>query len=69
MIAKPYFFKDASVANYWGDPAPPPHFYYWGARDPHPQLKGWRLSDSNNHVVIKSFSGATLTDMEDYLGT
>ena len=30
-------------------------------------LKGWRLSDSNNHVVIKSFSGATLTDMEDYL--
>ena len=30
-------------------------------------LQGWRLSDTNNHVVLKSFSGATIEDMEDYL--
>ena len=30
-------------------------------------LQGWRLSDTNNHVVVKSFSGATIEDMEDYL--
>ena len=31
------------------------------------QLQGWRLSDINNHVVVKSFAGATIEDMEDYL--
>ena len=31
------------------------------------QLQGWRLSDTNNHIVVKSFSGATIGDMEDYL--
>ena len=30
-------------------------------------LHGWRLSDMNNHVVVKSFAGATIEDMEDYL--
>ena len=25
------------------------------------------LSDTNNHVVIKNFSGAAIDDMEDYL--
>ena len=30
-------------------------------------LQGWRLSNANNHVVVKSFSGATTSDMEDYL--
>ena len=30
-------------------------------------LQGWRLSDTNNHVVVKSFAGATIEDMEDYL--
>ena len=30
-------------------------------------LQGWRPSDTNNHVVVKSFSGATIEDMEDYL--
>ncbi|CAB4001254.1 Scavenger receptor cysteine-rich type 1 M130 [Paramuricea clavata] len=30
-------------------------------------IQGWRLSDSNNHVVVKSFSGSTISDMEDYL--
>ena len=30
-------------------------------------LQGWRLSDTNNHVVVKSFSVATIEDMEDYL--
>ena len=30
-------------------------------------LQEWRLSDTNNHVVVKSFSGATIEDMEDYL--
>ena len=30
-------------------------------------LQGWRLSDDNNHVVVKSFGGANCTDMEDYL--
>ena len=30
-------------------------------------LQGWRLSDDNNHVVVKSFAGANCTDMEDYL--
>ena len=30
-------------------------------------LHGWRLSDMNNHVVVKSFPGATIEDMEDYL--
>jgi lysophospholipase L1-like esterase len=30
-------------------------------------LHGWRLSNSENHVVVKSFSGATVNDMEDYL--
>ena len=29
-------------------------------------LQGWRLSDVNNHVVVKSFAGANCTDMEDY---
>ncbi len=28
-------------------------------------LHGWRLSDTNNHVVVKSFAGATI---EDYGG-
>ena len=30
-------------------------------------LHGWQLSDMNNHVVVKSFTGATIEDMEDYL--
>ena len=30
-------------------------------------LQGWRLSNTDNHVVAKSFSGANITDMEDYL--
>ena len=30
-------------------------------------LQGWRLSNANNHVVVKSFSGATTSDIEDYL--
>ncbi len=30
-------------------------------------LHGWRLSDTNNHVVVKSFAGATIEDMGDYL--
>ena len=30
-------------------------------------LQGWKLSDINNHVVVKSFAGATIEDMEDYL--
>ena len=30
-------------------------------------LQGWRLSNANNHMVVKSFSGATTSDMEDYL--
>ena len=30
-------------------------------------LQGWRLSNTDNHVVVKSFSGANITDMEDYL--
>ena len=30
-------------------------------------LQGWRLSNADNHVVVKSFSGATTSDMEDYL--
>ena len=30
-------------------------------------LQGWRLSDTDNHVVVKSFSGSTIEDMEDYL--
>jgi hypothetical protein len=29
-------------------------------------LQGWRLSDDNNHVVVKGFAGANCTDMEDY---
>ncbi|CAB4028999.1 Hypothetical predicted protein, partial [Paramuricea clavata] len=29
-------------------------------------VQGWRLSDSNNHVVMKSFGGANISDMEDY---
>ena len=28
---------------------------------------GWRLSDDNNHVVVKSFAGANCSDMEDYM--
>ncbi len=30
-------------------------------------VQGWRLSDSNNYVVVKSFGGANISDMEDYL--
>ena len=30
-------------------------------------VEGWRLSSTSNHVVVKSFSGATTSDMEDYL--
>ena len=30
-------------------------------------LKGWRLSSTDNHVAVKSFSGANITEMEDYL--
>ena len=30
-------------------------------------IQGWRLSTPQNHVVVKSFAGATSTDMEDYL--
>ena len=30
-------------------------------------IQGWRLSTPPNHVVVKSFAGATSTDMEDYL--
>lgn len=30
-------------------------------------VEGWRLSNTSNHVVVKSFSGATTSDMEDYL--
>jgi hypothetical protein len=30
-------------------------------------LQGWRLSNTDNHVVVKSFSGANITNMEDYL--
>ena len=30
-------------------------------------IQGWRLSTLQNHVVVKSFAGATSTDMEDYL--
>ena len=28
---------------------------------------GWRLSDQLNHVVVKSFPRATISDMEDYI--
>jgi lysophospholipase L1-like esterase len=30
-------------------------------------VEGWRLSNASNHVVVKSFSGATTSDMEDFL--
>ncbi|CAB3995139.1 Scavenger receptor cysteine-rich type 1 M130 [Paramuricea clavata] len=30
-------------------------------------VEGWRLSNTSNHVVVKSFSGPTTSDMEDYL--
>ena len=30
-------------------------------------VEGWCLSNTSNHVVVKSFSGATTSDMEDYL--
>ena len=30
-------------------------------------LQGWRLSIEENHVVVKSFTGATTSDMEDYV--
>ncbi|CAB4009125.1 Scavenger receptor cysteine-rich type 1 M130 [Paramuricea clavata] len=30
-------------------------------------VEGWRLSNASNHAVVKSFSGATTSDMEDYL--
>ena len=30
-------------------------------------LQGWRLSTEENHVVVKSFAGATSSDMEDYV--
>ncbi|CAB3990522.1 Hypothetical predicted protein [Paramuricea clavata] len=30
-------------------------------------VEGWRLSSASNHVVVKSFSGATTSDMEDFL--
>ena len=30
-------------------------------------LQGWRLSNTENHVVIRSFGGATTSDMEDYI--
>lgn len=30
-------------------------------------LQGWRLSTEENHVVVKSFAGATTSDMEDYV--
>ena len=30
-------------------------------------MQGLRLSDSNNYVVVKSFGGANISDMEDYL--
>jgi hypothetical protein len=30
-------------------------------------VQGWRLSDSNNYVVVKSFGGANISDLEDYL--
>ena len=30
-------------------------------------IHGWRLSNSDNHVVVKSFAGATISDMEDFL--
>ena len=30
-------------------------------------LEGWRLSNSSTRVIVKSFSGATTSDMEDYL--
>ena len=30
-------------------------------------LQGWRLSTEDNHVVVKSFAGATTSDMEDYV--
>ena len=30
-------------------------------------LQGWRLSTEENHVVVKSFAGATTSDMENYV--
>ena len=30
-------------------------------------LEGWRLSNSSTRIVVESFSGATTSDMEDYL--
>ena len=30
-------------------------------------MQGWRLSDSNNYVVVKSCGCANISDMEDYL--
>ena len=30
-------------------------------------VQGWNLSTKNRHVSIKSFSGARVEDMEDYL--
>ena len=30
-------------------------------------IQCWRLSDCNNHIVVKSFGGANCSDMEDYL--
>ena len=30
-------------------------------------VRGWDLSNQKNKVIVKSFSGATTEDMEDYL--
>ena len=31
------------------------------------ELKGWKLSDEKNKVVVKYFSGAKTKDMESYI--
>ena len=30
-------------------------------------IQGWNLSTSDRHVAVKSFSGARIEDMEDYI--
>ena len=31
------------------------------------EVKGWELSDENNKVVTKQFSGATIDDIKSYI--
>ena len=31
------------------------------------QVQGWDLSMNDKHVAVKSFSGARIADMDDYL--